>query len=156
LPNGGTFVGTESYFYKLNFLKKLALHLEKINLYDESIFIGGDYNIAPDDRDVYNEKIWHERVCCTAVERCHFQDLKNKGFFDVLDEFFDQTALKRPFTWWDYRRGSVDRNLGLRLDHFLVNERAIKTIQKVDIDCITRTFERPSDHAPVIIQTSNP
>jgi exodeoxyribonuclease-3 len=156
VPNGGLIVNGESYVYKLHFLEKLAEHLRQVNGYDEAIIIGGDYNIATDDRDVYDEKIWHEKVCCTTAERHSLQNLKNEGFFDILEEFYDKNdetrTKKRPFTWWDYRsKSSFAQNNGLRLDLFLANKKAVEIVQNVRIATNTRSMEKPSDHAPVII-----
>ncbi|MDR0633255.1 MAG: exodeoxyribonuclease III [Holosporales bacterium] len=158
VPNGGLIVNGESYVYKLNFLDKLAEHLLRINGYNEAIIIGGDYNIAPDNRDVYDEKIWHEKVCCTTKERHSLTNLKNIGFADVLENFFDKDegnrVKKRPFTWWDYKsKSSFAKNTGLRLDLFLANEIATSIIEDVKVEASTRAMEKPSDHAPVIITT---
>lgn len=156
IPNGGQEVGGESYQYKLVFLERLREHLATIARFDEIILIGGDYNIAPDDGDVYDEKIWHDRVCCTDKERNAFQALRACGYNDLLDQSWREKnpdSLRKPFTWWDYRtRDSFTKNRGLRLDHFLGNQHAQDALQKIYIDAKVRTQPRPSDHAPVICE----
>lgn len=155
VPNGGQEVGGESYLYKLKFLDKLNEHLENILQFDEAIFIGGDYNIAPDDRDVYNPKLWKDRVCCTKDERDRFFGFKSLGYFDVLDMFFEKdNDTNRPFTWWDYKnKKSFESNMGLRLDHFLSNENGMNMVSNIFVDSTVRTSIKPSDHAPVVIVT---
>lgn len=154
VPNGGAVIGGESYLYKLEFLKQLKNYLDHIVQYQEMILIGGDYNIAPDNQDVYDEKIWHDRVCCTTEEREFFEKLQQSGFEDALKVFLDKDVenlnKKRPFTWWDYRsRSSFLRNTGLRLDHFLMNMQAFKALSDIQVNANIRTEPRPSDHAPV-------
>lgn len=155
VPNGGAIVGEGPYLYKLDFLERMQDHLRTLAQYHEMVWIGGDYNIAPSDADVYDAKIWHERVCCTTKERHAFQELLAANFQDALKEYCDvhtTEPLKHyPFTWWDYRRKiSVTQNLGLRLDHFLVSPlaQAVTGNVAVHIDC--RILPRPSDHAPLV------
>lgn len=157
VPNGGQIIGSENYIYKLEFLKRLKEHLNKLNQYQEIILIGGDYNIAPDDFDVYDEKVWHDRVCCTQKERDAFFELMQVGFSDLLQNVFMKDeknhGQRKPFTWWDYRtKTSFLRNMGLRLDHFLTNQCAEKAALNIFVDAETRTLVRPSDHAPVICE----
>ncbi|MDR3285209.1 MAG: exodeoxyribonuclease III [Holosporales bacterium] len=158
IPNGGPAVGELSYIYKINFIEKLSEHFLKINTYDEAIFIGGDYNITSDNLDVYDEKKWHEHVCCTAQEREVFRNLRGDSFFDVYDAFsqkkgenYKKLQKKRPFTWWDYRSGSFAKNLGLRLDFFLTNKKGLDLVKDIAVDTTPRGRPKPSDHAPVIL-----
>ncbi|MDR0624902.1 MAG: exodeoxyribonuclease III [Holosporales bacterium] len=157
VPNGGNVVGAEPYAYKLDFLTKLTEHMLDLSKYDESIFIGGDYNITTDVRDVYDEKLWFEKVCCTTTERNMLKGLKGGAFFDVLDVFWQKanpTTGKRPFTWWDYRMRSAEWNKGLRLDYFMANQAGLDSVSAVTVDIETRKAkQRVSDHAPLIIET---
>lgn len=158
VPNGGSVVGAEAYRYKLEFMKRFRAHLEQRQAFEEVTLIGGDYNVAPDDRDVYDAKIWHERVCCTHEEREALMTWKSLGYHDTLQEAVDHMEGadkngKRPFTWWDYRRRTAfAQNQGLRLDHFFANDAAIKCVAKVSVDASSRTLPRPSDHAPIVCE----
>lgn len=157
VPNGGAIVGAEPYHYKLEFLRRFRTHLEQRQAFDEMTLIGGDYNIAPDDRDVYDANIWHERVCCTHEERESLAAWSLLGYHDLLQEAVDRTggtqSEKRPFTWWDYRRRTAfTQNQGLRLDHFFANDAAAKCVTAVNVDASARTLARPSDHAPVVCE----
>ncbi|MDR2464360.1 MAG: exodeoxyribonuclease III [Holosporales bacterium] len=151
VPNGGLVINGKDYLYKLEFLKRFKQHLDIIGKHDGEIaLIGGDYNIAPDDFDVYNAKIWHERVCCTREERAAFRELISAGFLDVLHSV--TTVFPRPFTWWDYRSYSFAHNFGLRIDHFLMTSSSMKTISNVFVDTMPRSMHKPSDHAPLICE----
>lgn len=155
VPNGGSVVGAEAYRYKLEFMRRFRDHLEQRQAFNELTVIGGDYNVAPDDRDVYDAEIWHERVCCTHEEREVLAAWKALGYHDTLQEASDLTDghNKRPFTWWDYRhRTAFTHNQGLRLDHFFANEAAAKCVKKVSVDVSARSQPRPSDHAPVLCE----
>ncbi|MDR1907993.1 MAG: exodeoxyribonuclease III [Holosporales bacterium] len=155
VPNGGLVVGAKEYLYKLEFLRRFKDHIEKLNTYNEITLIGGDYNIAPDDFDVYNAKIWHERVCCTTEEREAFKEIMGVGYTDLLRDSFDRQAIypkNRPFTWWDYRSASFTINYGLRIDHFLANSHAQSRVENVYVDTWPRKMLRPSDHAPVVCE----
>lgn len=155
VPNGGLIVGAEPYVYKLNFLNKLKEHLIALQQDYELVLIGGDYNIAPDNLDVYDENVWRDKVCCTTKERKLFEDLKSTGLTDIVQDFFDDATAtkKRFFTWWGYtNRSSFERNMGLRLDHFLVNEDVKKLISNVNVVSKFRAMAKPSDHAPVVIE----
>lgn len=157
IPNGGVIVGAEPYRYKLEFLRRLQAHLEQRQTFEEATLVGGDYNIAPDDLDVYDAKIWHDRVCCTREEREMLRAWRALGYRDLIQEAFDrepdQAVTHRPFTWWDYRRRTAfPQNQGLRLDHFFANEVAASWVQRVTVERSVRALPRPSDHAPVVCE----
>jgi exodeoxyribonuclease-3 len=160
VPNGGLVVNAKEYLYKLEFLTHLKEHLTALNKNDEIVLIGGDYNIAPDDLDVYSPKAWHERVCCTTEERTYFKELLAAGYEDMLKDALDQQRAAgstlptstgtRPFTWWDYRSSAFANNMGLRIDHFLGNAHAKAAVVNTFVDTWPRKMLRPSDHAPVV------
>jgi exodeoxyribonuclease-3 len=153
VPNGGLVVNAKEYLHKLEFLTHLKEHMIELNKNNEIVLVGGDYNITPDDLDVYNPKAWHERVCCTTEERMHFKELLAAGYDDLLKNALNRqatTAKARPFTWWDYRGNAFANNLGLRIDHFLGNSLARAAVNNVFVDTWPRKMLRPSDHAPVI------
>ena len=107
----------------------------------------GDYNIAPDDRDVYDPKAWEGQVLCTVAERDAFRGLIDLGFVDSF-RLFDQA--EKSFSWWDYRMNGFKRNLGLRIDHILLTAGLAARCTASIIDVEPRKLERPSDHAPVV------
>lgn len=144
VPNGQN-VEAPAYEYKLKFLKILRRHIES-TIKNEKFIIGGDFNIARTDIDVYNPKAWKGQVCCTEKERELFEDLINTGLNDVLRDF----AKENPaYTWWDYRHFGFPKNYGLRLDYFLATQNI--EVHNCFVDRIPRSKERPSDHAPVIL-----
>lgn len=144
VPNGQN-VEAPAYEYKLKFLKILARHIESI-ITNEKFIIGGDFNIARSDIDVYNPKAWKGQVCCTDRERELFEDLINLGLNDVLREFAKDDP---AYTWWDYRHLGFPKNYGLRLDYFLATTNV--EVRNCFVDKNPRSKERPSDHAPVIM-----
>ena len=148
VPNGSE-VGSEKYDYKLSFLEAFYNHLKTLYDYDEQVIIGGDYNIAPTNMDVYDPKIWHDRVLCSVPERRAWQKILNIGYVDALRALHPD---KQQFTWWDYRKNSYENNLGLRIDHFLVSPQAADSMKDVYTDEEPRKQQKASDHIPVIIE----
>jgi exodeoxyribonuclease-3 len=108
--------------------------------------VAGDYNIAPEERDVHDPKAWEGQVLFSAPERKAFQDLLAAGFKDGF-RLFDQPA--QTYTWWDYRMHAFKRKMGLRIDHILLNESLAARCRACSVDVEPRKAERPSDHAPV-------
>lgn len=148
VPNGQE-VGSEKYAYKLNFLGHLKDHLEKLLAYEEICVIGGDFNIAPTDSDVYDPKEWEERILCSSAERSAFRSILNLGYQDALRLYHQGVG---PFTWWDYRAGAFPNNQGLRIDHFLLSPEASDIIIDCQVDTLPRGLDKASDHAPVWCQ----
>ncbi len=148
IPNGGS-VNSDYYFYKLQFLWKLRELLELYLSKNISLVIMGDFNVAPEDKDVYDPEILKETICCTEKERKAFKALLELGLVDIL-------RLKHPedkvFTWWDYQFFSFKRNLGMRLDHILVSNNLIDKIEDVWVEKGVRAWKKPSDHAPVLVR----
>lgn len=151
VPNGESKT-SEKFIYKQNFLDKLLEYLPERQFVDEVFIIGGDFNIAPTPQDVNNQERWEGKVMCTPTEREYFQQLLGSGFIDVIRHKFphnkqlDGTSL---VTWWDYRKGSWQKDEGVRIDHFLLSRNHKITLQEAGIDREPRGWERPSDHAPV-------
>lgn len=143
VPNGQS-IGSQAYDYKLRFLDSLYDHLKHLLSYDEMVFIGGDYNIAPKDNDVYNPESWREQILCSTVERRAFAALMHLGYGDLLD-----SKSPSPFTWWDYRGGAFQKDHGLRIDHVLASPRGRDHVQRTWVDKYVRAWEKTSDHAPV-------
>lgn len=145
VPNGQD-IQLPAYQYKLNFLNILKNHL-KNEIKEGNFIIGGDFNIARSDLDVYNPKSWKGKVCCTDLERDSFKDILDIGFID----YHRDVSGNRPiYTWWDYRHFGFVKNYGLRLDYILTTPEV--NIKNCEIDLVIRAKERPSDHAPVIME----
>jgi exodeoxyribonuclease-3 len=108
----------------------------------------GDFNIAPEDRDVHDPVLLAGTIHLTPEERAHFQGLIDLGLFDAF-RLFDQPA--KLFSWWDYRMLAFRKNQGMRIDHILVSQALKRHVEACHIDKLPRKNERPSDHAPVVL-----
>ncbi len=147
IPNGQA-VGTEKYAYKLDWLAALERWLaEQLIRYPE-LALAGDYNIAPEDRDVHNPAAWEGQILCSPPERDAFQRLLALGLKDSF-RLFEQP--EKTFSWWDYRMLGFQKNQGLRIDHILLSTPLAGRCTAAGIDREMRKRERPSDHAPVTI-----
>lgn len=142
----GQEVGSDKFAYKLRFLERLRAHLQTLLTYDEAIVIGGDYNIAPDDADVHNPKAWAGSVLTHDDVRGPFRRLLNMGYYDAA-----KVAGTPAFTWWDYRAGALQKDDGLRIDHFLLSALAADRLQSCTVAKKLRELEKASDHAPVVV-----
>lgn len=150
VPNGHS-VGSEKYEYKLGWLAALRGFLEEEMKTHEKVVVLGDFNIAPEDRDVYDAEKWGEDILCSPPEREALGELLNLGLTDVYRNF-DQP--EKAFSWWDYRRAGFQRNAGLRIDLILTSDAMTTACQASYIDKEPRAWERPSDHTPVIAEFS--
>lgn len=150
VPNGQS-VGSEKYEFKLNWMKRLREFLDAN--YDPAtpVLICGDFNVAPDERDVHDVRLWQGRILFSEPERAALQHIKEWGFTDA---FRLHTEAGGNFSWWDYRAGAFRRNMGLRIDHIYISEPLVKRNVRTWIDMEPRTWEKPSDHAPVIAEFS--
>ncbi len=148
VPNGQS-VESDKYRYKLDWLAAVTAWLKSELAANPRIAVVGDYNIAPEDRDVHDPKAWEGQVLCSAPERKAFQDLLALGFKDSF-RLFEQPA--NAYTWWDYRMNAFRRKMGLRIDHILVSDGLAAACRGCSIDIEPRKAERPSDHAPVIAE----
>ncbi len=148
VPNGQS-VGSEKYEYKLSWLAALRNYLQDELKQHDKLVVLGDFNIAPDDRDVYDPEKWGDDILCSPLEREALRKLLELGLTDVF-RLFEQP--EKAFSWWDYRRAGFQRNAGLRIDLILASEAMTKACQASYIDREPRTWERPSDHTPVIAE----
>jgi exodeoxyribonuclease-3 len=146
VPNGSE-VGSDKYAYKLNWLEYLQQALEAELRTHKKVVLLGDFNIAPDDRDVHDPEGWKEKILCSTPEREALQQLLSAGLCDSFRRFEQEDA---SFSWWDYRAAGFRRNLGLRIDLILASHALCETCSASEIDKVPRGWERPSDHAPVI------
>jgi len=145
VPNGQS-VDSDKYRYKLDWLAAATAWLKQELAANPRLAVVGDYNIAPEVRDVHDPKAWEGQVLFSAPERKAFQDLLAIGFKDSF-RLFEQPA--NSYTWWDYRMQAFRRKMGLRIDHILVNAGLAPACRVCRIDIEPRKAERPSDHAPV-------
>ena len=113
----------------------------------------GDFNVAPEDRDVHDAKLWEGQVLFSLPEREAFREVLNLGLMDSF-RLFEQP--EKSFTWWDYRMMAFRRNMGLRIDHILLSSELAKICTACVIDKAARKLERPSDHAPVMVELGKP
>jgi len=150
VPNGQS-VGSEKYEYKLGWLAALKGFLkDELKTHDKLVVLG-DFNIAPEDRDVYDAEKWGDDILCSPLEREALGELLQLGLTDVYRNFEQP---EKAFSWWDYRRAGFQRNAGLRIDLILANDAMTAACQASYIDREPRTWERPSDHTPVIAEFS--
>jgi exodeoxyribonuclease-3 len=145
-PNGQA-VGSDKYTYKLAWLAALAQWLAAELAAHPKLVLAGDYNIAPDARDTHPD--WKDELLVSPPERAAFQALLDSGLTDAF-RLFEQP--EKIFSWWDYRMMAFRRNFGLRIDHLLITPTLAASATRCWVDKAPRKLERPSDHAPVIVE----
>jgi exodeoxyribonuclease-3 len=148
MPNGQS-PDSDKFVYKMRWLTALREWVAQEMAVHPKLVLMGDYNIAPEDRDVHDPVLWAGQVLCTPEERAHFRALIGIGLFDAF-RLFEQPP--KSWSWWDYRNLAFRKNQGLRIDHILVSEPLRPGVTACVIDKLTRKNERPSDHAPVIVE----
>jgi len=148
VPNG-EHVDSEKYIYKLEWLSQLNCFLQQQRACYGKMALLGDFNIAPEDRDVYDPEAWRGQVLCSEPERQAFRGLLDTGFIDSF-HLFEQP--EKIYTWWDYRMMAFRRNRGLRIDHILLSHEIADGCTTWQVDKVPRKLERPSDHAPVLVE----
>jgi exodeoxyribonuclease III len=148
VPNGQA-IDSDKYQYKLGWLDRLRGWLEQELAHHPKLVVLGDYNIAPEDRDVHDPIAWQGNVLVSEPERARFESLLGLGLSDSF-RLFEQP--EKSFTWWDYRMMAFRRNHGLRIDHILISEPLVAQCKSCVIDKAPRKLERPSDHTPVIVE----
>ena len=142
----GQDLGTDKYAYKLRWLEAVHGWLEQELREHPKLVVIGDFNIAPDDRDVFDPKVWNDsHILTSTAEREALRRLQALGLHDAFRLHSDEAGV---FSWWDYRMGGLRRNLGLRIDLTLVSDALRGQVLESGIDREPRTWERPSDHAP--------
>ncbi len=147
-PNGES-VGSDKYQYKLRWIGALTDWLGDELTRQPRIVLAGDFNIAPDERDVHDPQLWQGQILFSEPERDAFARLVALGFKDSF-RLFQQP--EKVFTWWDYRMMAFRRNMGLRIDHILLSSPLADLCMSCTVDKAPRKLERPSDHAPVIAE----
>jgi exodeoxyribonuclease-3 len=152
VPNGQT-VGSDKYRYKLEWLAALRMLLAEELAQHSELLLVGDFNIAPDDRDVHNPLAWQGKIMCSEPERAALTALCDLGVADAF-RLFPQP--EQIFSWWDYRAGAFRRNQGLRIDLVLASRSLSQRCVGCRIDKEPRGWERPSDHVPVVAEFADP
>ena len=148
VPNGQA-VGSDKYRYKLDWMNAWRQWLSQEKTVHPYMVLTGDYNIAPDDRDVHDPQVWKDGILVSVPERAAFHALLDTGFVDAF-RLFEQP--EHTFSWWDYRQLAFVRNRGLRIDHILLSGSLASKCRSCTIDKTPRTWKQPSDHTPVIAE----
>ena len=148
VPNGNP-VNTEKYEYKKNWLNKFLKSVKKNLIFEKNIIISGDFNVIPDEIDVYDHTIFLNDALYKIEIRKYFRELINFGFKDV---FRHLKKNKQEYTFWDYMAGSWPKNYGMRIDHFLVSDNLLENIKTININQQPRGKIKPSDHTPIELE----
>ena len=149
-PNGQA-PDSDKFVYKMRWLAALREWVRAEMAVHPQLVLMGDYNIAPEDRDVHDPAAWAGQILCTPQEREHFAALTELGLSDAF-RLFEQPP--KCWSWWDYRNLAFRKNQGLRIDHILVSAALKPRVQACHIDKLPRKNERPIDHAPVLVTLS--
>ena len=148
MPNGNP-VNTEKYEYKKNWLKSFISKLKRELNKNSNILIAGDFNIIPEEIDVYDFKRYENDALGKLEIRKKFRELLNLGFKDV---FRIKNKDKQEYTFWDYFAGSWQKNYGMRIDHFLLSSNLLDNIVSIQINKSPRSKTKPSDHTPIELE----
>lgn len=151
VPNGQS-VGSEKYTYKLGWCRNATSFLRDELARHPRLALVGDFNIAPEDRDVHDPELWRGQILCSEPERTMFREWTGLGLADSF-RLFDQP--EKTFSYWDYRQLSFPKNKGLRIDHILLTPELAKQCTACRIDRNARKGTKPSDHAPVIVEIAD-
>ena len=148
VPNGSA-IGSDKYQYKLTWLKTLREYLQILQVNGKQICVCGDFNIALEDKDIYTDKGRDKHIMSSPVEREALKQILELGFQDAFRKFTAETG---HYSWWDYRSGGFARNRGWRIDHHYLTDKLYQQAIGCWIDVEPRKLEKPSDHAPVIVE----
>ena len=151
-PNGQA-PGSDKYAYKLRWFDALSGWLAAELAAHPRLAVLGDFNVAPEDRDVHDPAAWEGKIHVSEPERAALRNVIAVGFADAF-RLFDQP--EKSFSWWDYRMGAFRRNMGLRIDLALLSPELAQACRACTIDVAPRRLERPSDHAPVVCELAIP
>lgn len=148
IPNGA-FVGSDKYRFKLEWMKQLRGFFDAHYETSQPVLVCGDFNVAPEERDVHDPQLWQGRILFSKRERAALDHIRAWGFEDAFRLHTEEGGY---FSWWDYRAGSFRRNAGLRIDHIWVSPPLASRCTASWIDKEPRGWERPSDHTPVVAE----
>jgi exodeoxyribonuclease-3 len=147
LPNGNP-PATEKYTYKLAWMDRLIAYAQERLAWEEPLVLAGDFNVIPTERDARHPSHWTRDALALPRTRERFRALCNLGLTDAVRATSDGPG---PYTFWDYQAGSWQKNDGIRIDHILLSPQAADRLRAVDVDRHVRSWEKPSDHVPVIV-----
>ena len=147
-PNGNP-INTEKYQYKKNWYDSFIKKIRSTLVQNQNIIIGGDFNIIPEEIDVYDYKKYENDALFKLEIRKKYRELINLGFQDIY-RYLNKN--KKDFTFWDYMSGSWQKNNGMRIDHFLVSNNFLNHIKNIMIDKKPRSKTKPSDHTPIELE----
>jgi exodeoxyribonuclease-3 len=150
-PNGGE-VGSEKFGYKLRWMERMLHYLERSLKRDEPAVLCGDFNVAPEDRDVARPEEWKESVLCHPEARAALARIAALGLVDTFRKHHGEGGY---YSWWDYRMLGFPKNNGLRIDHIFATEAFAARCSEAEIDRNERKGKQPSDHAPVVANFSS-
>lgn len=148
IPNG-TELWTDKFTFKLDWIQRLRKYFDATCDRDGQVLLCGDFNVAPEESDVWNVAAWEGKLHFTKTERAAIHYVKQWGFVDVFRKVNGDV---KEFSWWNYREGAWQRNHGLRIDHIWTSPALADKCTACRIDKSPRSWERPSDHAPVIAE----
>jgi exodeoxyribonuclease-3 len=148
VPNGNP-INTEKYEYKKKWLGKFLNSVKKTLLTEKNIIISGDFNIIPEEIDVYDFNKFLDDALYKIEIRKYYRELINYGFKDIF-RLLKKT--KQEYTFWDYMAGSWPKNYGMRIDHFLVSDNLLENIKTININTKPRGKTKPSDHTPIELE----
>ena len=148
VPNGNP-INTEKYGYKINWYDSFITKIKKSLKKNENIIIGGDFNVIPEEIDVYDYKKYQNDALFKLEIRKKFRELVNLGFQDIYRSY---NKKKKEYTFWDYMAGSWQKNHGMRIDHFLVSNNLLENVKNINIDKNPRSKLKPSDHTPIELE----
>ena len=147
-PNGNP-VDTEKYTYKIDWLDNLIKQLKSLSKKNENIILGGDFNIIPSEKDVYNPKSFEDDALFRLEIRKKLREIINLGFHDSYRHI---NGNKQEYTFWNYMKGAWQKNNGLRIDHFLISNSILNCLKNVQINKSPRGKSKPSDHTPIELE----
>ena len=150
LPNGNP-INTEKFDYKIEWMEKLKNRAKELLRNEECVILGGDFNVCPEDRDASNPENMRNDALFQPESRAKLREIINLGYYDAWRAIHPD---KTEWSYWDYGR-AFEQNKGVRIDHFLLSPLALDKLNSVEIDKYHRSLEKPSDHAPIIINISD-
>ncbi len=145
-PNGGEY-DSDKFKMKIAFYNEFIKYISKKNILGDKFIVGGDFNIAPFDIDVYSPELLKDNVCFTDVEKKLFRTILNSGYNDLYRLIY---PINKEFSWWDYRGNSFEKNKGMRIDMILANDNLINHVVDSSMLHNERAKDKPSDHAPIL------
>lgn len=150
LPNGNP-VDTEKFSYKLAWMDRLKAHAAELLTLEEPVVLGGDFNVIPDDGDVWDPDKWRDDALFRIEVRRKFREIVNLGFTESYRALHSELG---RYTFWDYQGGAWQKDHGLRIDHLLLSPQAADMLSACEIDKTPRGKPKPSDHTPIWCELS--